>query len=232
MNNNDRVHILFVEDDETLGFVTRDNLEQHGYKVTHFINGEEAEKQIANLDFDLAVLDVMLPGVDGFSLAKKIRDNNASVPILFLTARSMKEDRLRGFKLGADDYISKPFSIEELLLRINVFVKRRRIGTNPSDHPLRFGHFVFDPNNLILQSPNKKKLLTLREVALLEYLVKNKNQVCKRSDILQQIWGEDDYFMGRSLDVFISRCRKYIQSDASVKIENIHGVGFKLKVDD
>ncbi len=222
-------HILYVEDDETLAFVTIDNLEQHGYQVTHFTSGATVLEQINRLDFDLVILDVMLPEVDGFTIGQAIRRHHPEVPILYLTARSLKEDRLRGFELGADDYITKPFSIEELLFRINVFLKRSRITNSHNQSHIVIGQFTFDHLNLTLERDLHRKILTQKEADLLKYLVQQQNQICKRSDILEKIWGEDDYFMGRSLDVFISRLRKYLAADDSIQLENIHGVGFKLK---
>lgn len=222
--------ILYVEDDETLGFVTRDNLEQKGFQVIHYSSGQEVLDSLPSIRFELAILDIMLPDVDGFSLAKEIRAMDAEVPILFLTAKSLKEDRLKGFELGADDYITKPYSIEELIFRINVFIKRRLTVYSENTQKYIFGHFTFDFQNQTLITPDENKTITQREAAVLQMLLKNKNQIVKRSDMLQQIWGEDDYFMGRSLDVFISRWRKYLSSDPSIQIENIHGVGFKINV--
>ncbi|MBK8502031.1 MAG: response regulator transcription factor [Saprospiraceae bacterium] len=221
--------ILYVEDDETLGFVTRDNLEQHGYGVSHFTNGQSVLDALPMVSFDLAILDVMLPLIDGFAIAAAIRAVNQEVPILFLTAKSLKEDRLKGFKLGADDYITKPYSIEELLFRINVFLRRSKVVVSRNPSSLQIGHFTLDHDNLQLIMPDAEKVLTQKEADLLKYLILQKNQLCKRSDILEKIWGEDDYFMGRSLDVFISRLRKLLATDLSVQLENIHGVGFKLK---
>ena len=224
-------HILYVEDDETLGFVTRDNLEQHGFVVSHFTDGQSVLDALPGVSFDLAILDVMLPQIDGFAIASAIRAINLQVPILFLTARSLKEDRLRGFKLGADDYVTKPYSIEELLLRIEVFLRRSRVSVSRSQNKLRIGHFTLDYDNLLLLMPDADKVLTQKEADLLKYLILQTNQLCKRSDILEKVWGEDDYFMGRSLDVFISRLRKYLSTDQRVQLENVHGVGFKLKTD-
>ena len=228
----DRDHILFVEDDETLGFVTRDNLELNGFSVTHFMDGKAAMQAIPTIKFDLALLDVMLPNMDGFEIARQIRSQNANVPILFLTAKSLKDDRLTGFSLGADDYITKPFSIEELIFRINVFLRRSKAEKYPvQSNKFSLSRFTFDYENLTLSSDLADRILTQKEADLLRYLLLHKNQLCKRSDILKQIWGEDDYFMGRSLDVFISRLRKYLTPDPSILLENVHGVGFKLKVD-
>jgi len=223
-------HILYVEDDETLGFVTRDNLEREGYRVTHLTNGQSAIDKLIDLQFDLAILDIMLPDADGFEVATMIRAHDQEVPILFLTSKSLKDDRLKGFAIGADDYIIKPFSIEELLFRVNIFLKRRKILSDHSTTFTKVGHFRFEYRNLSLISTANTRVLTQKEADLFRFLLMQQNQVCKRSDILQEIWGEDDYFMGRSLDVFISKLRKYLASDESVHIENIHGVGFKLSV--
>ena len=223
-------HLLYVEDDESLGFVTRDNLEQQGYTITHCVDGNSASEAIKAGGFDLAVLDVMLPEKDGFTLAEEIRKFDKQTPIIFLTAKSLKEDKLRGLKLGGDDYITKPFSIEELMLKIDIFLRRRNITEKQTTDNFRLGTFEFDYPNLALIHNEKTKTLTQREADLLKFLIENKNQVLKRSDILERIWGEDDYFLGRSLDVFISRLRKYLKLDASIKIENIHGVGFRFKV--
>ncbi len=224
-----KAHILYVEDDESLSFVTGDNLELQGYKITHCSDGKEALKLIHEQDFDLCILDVMLPEVDGFTVAREVRQYNTNIPILFLTAKSLKEDRLQGLRLGADDYITKPFSIEELILKVEVFLRRSKISTPQSPGRFRLGQFELDHDNLTLHSGHDSLQLTQKEADLLKLFVENPNQVLKRSDILKQIWGDDDYFLGRSLDVFISRLRKYLRDDESLKIENIHGVGFRLR---
>lgn len=221
-------HLLYVEDDESLSFVTRDNLELQGYRITYCADGASAMQKIKEDQFDLCILDVMLPDVDGFMIAQEIRKTNVEVPIIFLTARSLKEDKIHGLKLGADDYMTKPFSIEELLLKIQVFLKRSKVfhveGANN-----QLGDYLFDYKNLSLRNGNYNKVLTQKEADLLNLFFLNQNAVIKRSDILEKVWGEDDYFLGRSLDVFISRLRKYLKQDESLKIENIHGVGFRLK---
>lgn len=225
-------HLLYVEDDETLSFVTRDNLALKGYRISHTTNGLEALKLFKENHFDLCIFDVMLPEMDGFTLAKEIRKYNTEVPIIFLTAKSLKEDKIYGLRLGADDYLTKPFSIEELLLKVEIFLRRSQ--TNRSQRASHFvlGQFEFDHNNLRLSHLGETtKNLTQKEADLLRFFAENQNQVLKRSDILKSLWGEDDYFMGRSLDVFISRLRKYLNRDQSVKIENIHGVGFRLRVE-
>ncbi len=224
-----KAHLLYVEDDESLSFVTRDNLELQGYQITHCDNGATALEIIKNNTFDLCILDVMLPEIDGFTIAEEIRKNNNEVPIIFLTAKSLKEDKIHGLKLGGDDYITKPFSIEELILKIEVFLKRSKINIPQELASYDVGMFNLDYPNLALNQNGTSKSLTQKEADLLKYLIENKNAVIKRSAILKSIWGEDDYFLGRSLDVFISRLRKYLKADETVKIENIHGVGFRLK---
>ena len=221
--------LLYVEDDETLAFVTKDNLENKGYTIHHFTNGKSALSSFKAETYDLCILDVMLPEMDGFELAKSIRSTNGEIPILFLTAKSLKEDKLEGLKLGADDYITKPFSIDELILKIEIFLKRKHIYKPQDESSISIGIFSFNPRNQTLQSDSNQYQLTQKESDILLLFVKNKNLVLKRSDILRSIWGEDDYFIGRSLDVFISRLRKYLKEDSRIKIENIHGVGFKLK---
>ncbi len=221
--------ILYVEDDESLGFVTRDNLEIAGYQITHCTDGLEALEHIKNTTFDLCLLDVMLPEMDGFTLAKEIRKRDTHIPILFLTAKSLKEDRIHGLRLGADDYITKPFSIEELILKVEIFLRRsRNIGSTFDQIVLKIGQFELDYKNLSLMMGDDGRKLTQREADLLKFLIENKNQVVQRGMILEKIWGENDYFLGRSLDVFISRLRKYLKTDTTLKIENIHGVGFRL----
>lgn len=223
-------HLLYVEDDESLSFVTRDHLELQGYQVTHCPDGKSARDAIKNLEFDLCLLDVMLPETDGFTLAKEIRKQNTEIPIIFLTAKSLKEDRLQGLRLGADDYITKPFSIEELILKIEVFLRRSRITSTPSPAEYKVGKYLFNHQNLQLRLNEEMRRLTQKEADLLRYFIRHKNQVIKRSDILEEIWGENDYFLGRSLDVFISRLRKYLKEDEDIKVENIHGVGFCFHV--
>jgi DNA-binding response OmpR family regulator len=224
-----KAKILYVEDDEGLSFVTRDNLQLRGYEVQHCSNGKEASERIRAEDFDLFILDVMLPEIDGFGLAEQIRSDNQEVPIIFLTAKSLEEDKLYGLKIGGDDYILKPFSIEELVLKVEIFLKRSRIVTPlTSTKAYRFGPFTFDYNNLLLSDPTQSRQLTQREAELLKFLLDHKNRIIKRSHILEAVWGADDYFLGRSLDVFISRLRKYFGEGSGVSIENIHGVGFRL----
>ena len=227
---NEKSRILYVEDDETLSFVTKDNLELHGYKVDHCLDGESAIEAFFKESYDLCILDVMLPKMDGFAVAEKIRATDPNVPILFLTAKSMKEDRIHGLKLGADDYITKPFSIEELILKNEDFLRRKYVSVSINDQ-YKVGNYNFDYRNLVLSLDGEERNLTQKEADLLKMLLDHKNNVVKRSLILEKLWGEDDYFLGRSMDVFISRLRKYLSGDNKIKLDNIHGVGFKLVIE-
>jgi DNA-binding response OmpR family regulator len=222
--------ILYVEDDPTLSFVTKDNLEMHGYHVTHCENGKIAIETYDKGEFDLCILDVMMPEVDGFQVANHIRRKNSEIPIIFLTAKSLKDDKLHGLRIGADDYILKPFSIEELQLKIEIFLKRSKVyAKEKTESIFSIGAYSFDFLNLSLIIGNNVRTLTQKEADVLKYFILNKNLVIKRSAILESVWGEDDYFLGRSLDVFISRLRKYLSEDPTIVLENIHGVGFRLK---
>ncbi len=222
--------ILLVEDDPSLGFVIKDNLSMRGYEVTLCQDGEEADRIFGTETFHLCIFDVMLPRKDGFTLAKSIRERDKSVPILFLTAKSMTEDKLEGFKVGADDFITKPFSLEELLCRIEVFLKRGVIYVHSDNTTMSLGHYEFDFPNLLLKNGGTERSLTQKEADVLKLLYLNRERVLKREEILKKVWGDDDYFMGRSMDVFISKLRKYLKEDASVQIVNYHGIGFKLSI--
>jgi two-component system, OmpR family, response regulator VicR len=224
---NEMPKILYVEDDPTLGFVTQDNLNRRGYDVFLCDNGKKGIEAFNNQAFDIVVLDVMLPLLDGISMAKYIRQHNKEVPIIFLTARAMLEDKLEGLSSGGDDYIVKPFSIEELVLKIEVFLKRSKVVAQKQFHEAsQIGKFVFDPQLLTLSNNGHEQKLTLREAELLAFFIKNEGKLMAREEIQKAIWGSDDYFTGRSLDVFISRIRKYLKQDPALKIENRHGIGF------
>jgi len=227
----EKIKILLVEDDPNLGFVVKDNLATKGYEVTLCNDGEAGEKEFSTNSFQLCILDVMLPKKDGFSLARAIRAKNNDVPILFLTAKAMTDDKLEGFGTGADDYITKPFSLEELFCRVEVFLKRSR---QPKEAEalgiLSIGKYNFDSSNFKLKNHTIEKTLTSREAEILKQLCLHRDRVIKREEILMAVWGNDDYFLGRSLDVFISKLRKYLKDDSSVQIINYHGVGFKLEV--
>jgi DNA-binding response OmpR family regulator len=223
--------ILLVEDDPNLGFVIKDNLSHKGYAVTLCSDGEAGEKEFSSTEFQLCILDVMLPKKDGFALARAIREKNSDVPILFLTAKNMLDDKLEGFGTGADDYITKPFSLEELFCRVEVFLKRTTIKpSEPILGALHIGMFEFDSANFKLKNHSSEKTLTSREAEILKQLYLHRERVVKREEILMAVWGDDDYFLGRSLDVFISKLRKYLKDDPSVQIINYHGVGFKLEL--
>ncbi|MES2732063.1 MAG: response regulator transcription factor [Bacteroidota bacterium] len=228
-------HILYVEDDINLSFVTRDNLEMYGYIITCCTDGASALATFSQAPhehpgFDLCILDVMLPKMDGFTVARHMREQNPHIPILFLSAKSMKEDRITGLRAGADDYITKPFSIEELVLRIEVFLKRSQISHQPSPSIFQLGRYQFQFDNLQLNCPEEKFNLTLKEGQLLRLFCLRTNQLLKREEILNTLWGNDDYFMGRSLDVFISRLRKYLRHDTALSLENVHRVGFVMRI--
>jgi two-component system response regulator VicR len=226
--------ILYVEDDLTLSFVTRDNLEMRGYSVDFCEDGITALEKIAAQTYDLCILDVMLPKMDGFTLARKIRTFNEEIPIIFLTARSTREDKIFGLQQGGDDYITKPFSVEELVLKIEIFLKRSKIQSRQEakNELIRFGNCSFSLENLKLISDGNDQYLTHREAILLAYLLDQRNKVIRREDILNTVWGNDHFFSSRSMDVFISRLRKRLSSEPSVKIESVHNVGYRLIVAD
>ena len=222
--------ILYAEDDETLAFLTKDNLENH-YDVTHCTDGEKCFNAFKSDEFDLCIFDIMMPVMDGFDLAEKVRNLNSDIPIIFLSAKTLKEDRIKGLRLGADDYLVKPFSIEELMLKIEVFLKRSQKKTTLLENEIyTVGKYQFDHKNYLVFTDSEKMSLTQREAELLKLFLDNKNVVLKREDILKSLWGNDDYFMGRSLDVFISRLRKILANEKGITIENLHGIGFKFNV--
>ncbi|WP_278377484.1 response regulator transcription factor [Chryseobacterium arthrosphaerae] len=218
--------ILYAEDDETIAFLIQDSLETY-YDISCYPDGKSALEAFNTRNFDICLLDIMMPGINGFELAQYIRDKNTEIPIIFISAKALKEDRIKGLKIGADDYLVKPFSIEELILKIEVFLKRTR---KTNSHPLQYkvGKYNFDPKNYTLQDSANTITLTQRESELLLYFIRHKNTVVKRQEILKAIWGDDDYFMGRSLDVFISRLRKVFVNEESISIENLHGIGFRF----
>ena len=222
--------ILYAEDDETLAFLTKDNLELY-YEVTHCNDGELALETFKTNHFDICVLDIMMPKKDGFELAEAIRKINADIPIIFLSAKTLKEDRIKGLRLGADDYLVKPFSIEELLLKIEVFLKRSHKQEMGGKNTYTIGKYQFDHKNFLVFNETEKINLTQREAELLKLFLDNKNVVMKREEILKSLWGNDDYFLGRSLDVFISRLRKILANEKGIAIENLHGIGFKFSVE-
>ena len=226
-----RLNILLAEDDLNLGVLLVDYLETEGFEVKLCKDGELALKAFEAQPFDICLLDVMMPKMDGFSLAKEIRRKNKTIPILFITAKSLKEDKLKGYGLGADDYITKPFDEEELLWKIKAFA--RRVSENKiidKNKIISIGQYMFDVNNQSLTFQRKVKRITERESEILNYLAEHRNRVIKREDLLKELWGENDYFLGRSLDVFITKIRKYLKDDPRIRIENVFGVGFVFNV--
>jgi len=219
--------ILVAEDDSNLGFVIEDHLKSEGFEVHWAMDGVEALARFENQDFDLCLLDVMMPRLDGFNLARAIREKDEFIPIIFLTAKSLEEDKLKGFEIGGDDYVTKPFSIKELTHRVRVFLRRSGNYAHPREE-IQVGIFRFDINNLTLCNADQKVDLTQIEADLLRLLAINFNQLVTREEILIRVWGENDYFKGRSLDVFITRLRKYLKEDPALEIRNHHGVGFTL----
>ena len=226
----DSLRVLIVEDDPNLGQILSEYLEIKGFSTTLCIDGEEGFKAFKGGGFDLCILDIMMPKKDGFTLARDIRERDISIPIIFLTAKSMKEDTIEGLKIGADDYMTKPFSMEELLLRIQAVMRRVNTGNSENDGSglLKVGKFTFDTNKQLLEEKGNKTKLTTKEAALLKILVLNKNKTLQRSLALKNVWGDDSYFNARSMDVYITKLRKLLKSDDSLQILTVHGEGFKL----
>jgi DNA-binding response OmpR family regulator len=204
-----------------------------GYNnVDSAIDGEDAISKINNSTYDIILLDLKMPKKDGFSLAKDVRKMNTDIPILFLSAKSMTEDKVEGFKSGGDDYLTKPFSVEELQLRVASLLKRVNIKPEGNEELIiPLGSYLFDTENYTLKNAQFEKTLTKKEAQILKVLCKFKNQVVAREVVLNAVWGQDDYFVGRSLDVFITKLRKYLKEDTSIQIQNIHGIGFKLEIE-
>ncbi|MBN1820306.1 MAG: response regulator transcription factor [Prolixibacteraceae bacterium] len=228
------IKILLVEDDQALSFIVKDNLAQKEFEVNIAEDGLKALELYNSNKYSVIILDIMLPKKDGFTVAREIREIDQSTPIIFLTARSMTEDKIKGLTIGGDDYITKPFSMEELLLKIRIFLKRSHAYL-PSDEnnapvEISIGKYIFKPEELLLIFNNIPKSLTLKEAELISFFSGNPNKILGRSEILKRIWGSDDYFLGRSLDVFISRLRKYFKNDPDIKIVNVHGIGFRFNI--
>lgn len=224
--------ILLAEDDENLGSLLQEYLQAKNYETDWVTNGERAFRHFEQFHYDLCLLDVMMPVKDGFTLASEIRILNSEIPIIFLTAKSLKEDVLEGFSLGADDYITKPFSMEELLFRIEAILRRTK-GTRGSEkNQYEIGIFKFDFKKQLLTGKGKEQKLTTKESELLKLLCNNMNQVLERNFALKAIWIDDNYFNARSMDVYITKLRKYLRTDPGVQIINVHGKGYKLVVDE
>ena len=226
-----KTKILLVEDDTSLGFIISDQLKSDGYDVTLCTDGAEGFQRFNEEKFHLCIFDVMMPKKDGFTLSKDIRQINDQIPILFLTAKSNDEDKVEGFRSGGDDYLTKPFNVEELQLRVAALLRRVNIEPEEKEKDLyNIGDYTFDTINFELKHKNFEKVLTKKEAQILKMLCKLMNQVVAREVILTAVWGQDDYFVGRSLDVFITKLRKYLKEDERISINNVHGIGFKLEV--
>ncbi len=229
---NIKPNILLAEDDTNLGFLLRVFLETNGFNVKLYRDGVSAFNGFTSSNFDFCILDVMMPLMDGFTLAEKIRNQNKTIPIVFLTARSMKEDKLKGFRIGIDDYITKPFDEEELLFRIQSILKRvKPEQTRISKLIYDLGGIKFDVQNQELKINDNSQRLTSKESKILAILAKSQNNIVSRDDIMTEVWGETDYFIGRSLDVFISKIRKHLQVEPKINIETIPTVGVILKIE-
>jgi DNA-binding response OmpR family regulator len=225
-----KIKILLAEDDLQLGFIIKDNLEEAGFEVINCPDGETAWDLYQKKEPDICILDVNLPYKDGFSLARKIRQKSDVTPILFLTAKSLMEDKLKGFSAGGDDYIVKPFNMKELLSRIQVFLRRNKMLFRISSKEISIGRFSFFPDELKLVFDNKEIILTSREKDLLEFLCTHPNLVLKREEILTNVWGKNDFFLGRSMDVFITRLSKYLKDEPAVYLETVHQAGYRFNV--
>jgi DNA-binding response OmpR family regulator len=227
----EKFKILLAEDDLNLGVLMVDYLEAEGFDVKLCKDGELALKAFHGSQFDLCLLDVMMPKMDGFSLAKEIRLTDKKIPVIFITAKSLKEDKLKGYDLGADDYITKPFDEEELLWKIKAVIRRVVVIKSESKSEIiSIGKYKFDFNNQSLAIDGKIKRITEKESDILNYLAAHPNNIIKREELLKELWGANDYFYGRSLDVFITKIRKYLKEDTDLSIENVFGVGFIFNV--
>ena len=225
-----KLNLLLAEDDENLGQLLHTYLKSKGFNVELAVDGKAALDSFNNSRYDFCIFDVMMPKLDGFSLAKEVRELDKKIPILFLTAKSLKADKLEGFSIGADDYLSKPFEMEELLARINAILRRVETPENEEDGELMIGKIKYEPELRLLHTSGEVKKLTTKENQLLQLLAKNKNEILDRQATLRAVWGDDNYFNGRSMDVYIAKLRKLLKEDENIEIMNVHGKGFKLLV--
>lgn len=224
----EKIKILLCEDDENLGMLLREYLQAKGYQAELCPDGEAGYKAFLRSKFDICVLDVMMPKKDGFTLAQEIRSANAEIPIIFLTAKTLKEDILEGFKIGADDYITKPFSMEELVMRIEAILRRVKGKKGKEVTVYKIGKFTFDTQRQVLFTDDKSDNLTTKESELLSLLCAHMNEILERNFALKTIWIDDNYFNARSMDVYITKLRKKLKDDPTIEIINIHGKGYKL----
>lgn len=225
---NKNIKVLLAEDDLQMGFIIKDNLEEEGYEVINCPDGETAWDQFQRKMPDICLLDVNMPGRDGFSLAKKIRQRNDVVPILFLTAKSMEEDKLKGFETGGDDYVTKPFSMKELISRMNVFLRRNKLLMLSAKPEYTIGQLHFFPLENRIMKAEEEIILTQKETNLLHFFCEHANAVLRREDILNHVWGKNDYFLGRSMDVYVAKLRKLLRKEEGVQIETIPQAGYRL----
>ena len=225
------IHVLFVEDEPTLGLIVKESLESRNFVVTYCSDGEKGWNAYLEHRPDICILDIMMPEKDGFALAQAIRKHDAYVPIIFLTAKSQTADVVKGFEIGANDYVKKPFSMEELIVRVKALLRDRKLlASQPLQEQTQWqiGQYAFDTQRQLLVLKGKERKLTHREVAILERLCRFRNQVMERKQVLLDLWGDDNFFNARSMDVFITKLRKYLKDDPQVEIVNIRGVGYKL----
>ena len=225
---NDKMRILLCEDDENLGMLLREYLQAKGYETELFADGEAGYRGFVRGRYDICVLDVMMPKKDGFTLAQEIKQADKDMPIVFLTAKTLKEDVFEGFKLGADDYITKPFSMEELTLRIEAILRRVQGKRRTENAIFKIGSYTYDPHKQTLQRGEEKTKLTTKESELLTLLYQHANDILQREYALKSIWIDDNYLNARSMDVYITKLRKHLRDDEDVEILNVHGKGYKL----
>jgi DNA-binding response OmpR family regulator len=227
-----KYRVLLLEDDANLGMILQEHLKLNGFGVDLVTDGEAGSKRVRMGSHDLCLVDVMMPRKDGFAFVRELRRDGNEVPVIFLTAKTMREDRIEGFRAGADDYVTKPFSMEELLLRIRALLRRVQPSEpeRPVQKPVLLGKFLFDPERRMLSIGARKKRLTPRESDLLELLCRKPNRMLERSGLLKELWGDDSYFNGRSMDVFLTRLRKHLHADPSVQILTVPGKGVRLVV--
>jgi len=224
-----KMNVLLAEDDKNLGTILKSYLEAKGFVTTRCENGKLALDEFKKADFDFCILDVMMPVMDGFTLAKEIRKLDVKIPLLFLTAKAMQDDKIQGLEIGADDYLTKPFSMEELLLRMKAILRRSQAELKKhQNHVYQFGKYTFDYDHQLLNIGKNQEKLTSKEAELLKLLCDNLNEVLDRSVALNKIWHDDSYFNARSMDVYITKLRKFLKDDPEVELINVHGVGFKL----
>jgi DNA-binding response OmpR family regulator len=225
-----KTSILIAEDDLQLALIIKDNLEEEGFEVINCPDGEIAWEQFQKRQPDICLLDINMPNRDGFSLAKKIRQRSDVVPIIFLTAKSMEEDKLKGFETGGDDYVTKPFSMKELMSRMNVFLRRAKMIMPEKLQEHKIGKLRFIPDEMRILNKEEEITLTQKEAQLLEFFCINANKIVRREEILTHVWGKNDYFLGRSMDVFIAKLRKLLKAEPSVNIETIHQAGYRFNL--